>query len=565
MRSDTIARRPHRGDTRAAALLALLLVAFAVPSGLVAQGVRGVVVDEETTAPLPGVLVSVLDGAGSVVGQLLTDNAGRFTIATRARGSFRARAERIGLRTVTTEPFRLTSSDFAQIRIALGAEAVEVEGFVVDARVRQCRIDPTQAVRIQRWWDEVRKALTVSALVQREALARFRVQQFERDMSADLRSVASEETRLRIGFSSRPFVSAEPTFLSEGGFVQGEEGSREYYAPDAEVLISDIFLSEHCFSIVADDDRPGLVGLAFEPTRVRRVPDILGTLWVDTASAELRSLEYRYANLDWLPANEAGGEVGFRYLPSGAWVVSDWFIRMPRVGVRREARPGGTADATVVIGYHDTGGRVRQLSTRRTAADGRLGSGRLTGIVVDSIRGGPLVGARVQVMGTRFFATTDAAGRFAIEGVPAGAQDVVFFHPDLTRWGLGSTYRSVTLEDSRTVDLRLAVPAFRRAAISLCGASGREASAVLTGRVVDGEGEAIANVRLGFSWTVTGGAAPGTGEARTGSDGRFAFCYAPAESLVSVAGEADGYRVRTFTLVPPTHEISYREIRAERR
>jgi outer membrane receptor for ferrienterochelin and colicins len=54
-------------------------------------------------------------------------------------------------------------------------------------------------------------------------------------------------------------------------------------------------------------------------------------------------------------------------------------------------------------------------------AQGR--TGRLSGIVRDSART-PVAGAQVQVVGTRFGALTDDAGRFRIVGVPSGAYTV---------------------------------------------------------------------------------------------------------------------------------------------
>ena len=48
-------------------------------------------------------------------------------------------------------------------------------------------------------------------------------------------------------------------------------------------------------------------------------------------------------------------------------------------------------------------------------------SGRITGTVV-STEGTPLYGAQILVVGTRIGTLSDAAGRFVVTGVPAGAQ-----------------------------------------------------------------------------------------------------------------------------------------------
>ena len=541
---------------------AMSATGFVLPSPVAAQGVSGVVVDASSSAPLPGVLVSVLNAAGDRVGAVLTDASGRFTVVVSISGEYSARAERIGLATSNTDAFDVASEGLHTLRIEMADRAVEIAGIVVDSRVQACRIDPAEAIQIQRWWGEVRKALDVSAVVQRDRLVRFRIQRYEREWSADLRSLAAERTDLQVGFSSRPFVSAATESLSQDGFVQGVDGARQYFAPDADVLLSDAFLAQHCFSVVADGADADRLGLRFEPIRSRKVPDILGTLWVDTTTAELTHLDYRYANLDWLPQNEAGGRVEFRYLPSGTWIVADWFIRMPQVGVRGGDRAGNTE----VVGYVDVGGRVRQLATAVGAGDGATGSAQLVGAVFDSIRGAPLAGARVALLGSRFSAQTDAAGRFEITGLPAAEHRVAFFHADLTQWGVASFVRTVDLSEDARREIQLAVPRFRTLAEIMCTGGG-DVGAILTGYVMDDGGAGLENVTVEVAWEIpgAGGAARTfTAEARTGSGGRYRICEVPAEARMELTVVTEQGRGRVTSVVLPTAEITYRELRARR-
>ena len=55
-----------------------------------------------------------------------------------------------------------------------------------------------------------------------------------------------------------------------------------------------------------------------------------------------------------------------------------------------------------------------------TAAGAQTTTGRVTGTVVDSASGRPLAAVQVMVVGTRFGASTNDAGQYAIAGVPAG-------------------------------------------------------------------------------------------------------------------------------------------------
>jgi carboxypeptidase family protein len=560
---DRIAPVPSAGMTPRSLFALLSCVALTWPIGAAAQGVTGVVSDERSSAPLPGVLVAVMDQEGARIGAVLTDASGRFTVDVPVGGPFTARAERIGLQSVTSESFDVRSGAVHFLLLSMSDQAIEIEGVVVDSRVRQCRVDPFEALRIQRWWDELRKALEVSSVVQRDQLVRFRIQRYEREWSLNLRSVAAERTELQIGFSARPFASPPADFLAEGGFVQGPLREETYYAPDADVLLSDVFLSQHCFATVTHDDQDDWIGIHFEPTRTRKIPDVIGTLWVDTMTAELQMLEYKYANLDWLPPNESGGEVRFQYLPSGAWVVSDWYIRMPQLGVRYGDGPGDRAE---VVGYFDMGGRVRQLATPAGSRADATGSARIRGSVYDSIRGAPLAGARVTVLGTRFATDTDVEGRFDLTGLPAGKHQVTFFHSDLTRWGVSSPFVEVEVRDGGAKDVVLAVPRFRSAATAMCPGN-EDVQAVLTGHVVDEDGIGVESATVLVEWELSGGvdrARTFNAEVRTGSRGRYLVCRLPGEAPTKLTVVTESGRGRTVRLVLPGGAITYRELRAGR-
>ena len=56
--------------------------------------------------------------------------------------------------------------------------------------------------------------------------------------------------------------------LLESGFIRRvDDGGFDYFGPDASVLLSDAFLDTHCFRLVAREDLPEAVGLAFDPVR----------------------------------------------------------------------------------------------------------------------------------------------------------------------------------------------------------------------------------------------------------------------------------------------------------
>ena len=534
-----------------------------------AQSIEGLALDAETEAPLTGVLVSLLEEDGGRVRAVLSDEGGRFRIQVNRFGRYRLRAERIGLATTTSDALMVFSTDPVEQQLRMDARAVRIAGLVVDSRVKQCRLDAERAIQIQRWWQDVRTALDVSSVISGQGLAQFNVERFEREWDEGLERIVRSNGRQETRVSERPFVSADAAFLSNGGFVQGDlfAGQREYFAPDADVLLSDVFLGDHCFSISEhEDDR--WVGLSFEPNRVGNTPDIEGTLWIDTVSAELQSLDFRYASMEGVPDNESGGYVGFEYLPSGAWIVREWYIRMPRLGLRPRTRD----NRFELLGYVDVGGRVDLLETVSIDHDRLSEVGTLRGSVYDSIRGQGLADATVAIIGTRLQALTDAHGEFVLTDVPVGSHRVTFAHDDPIAWGLGSPFITVDVEAGSTSNLYLSLPSFRQAARVVCTGSGAEPETVLLGHLVDAEGVGLQNVRVVLEWLEIRGEEDEfdmAHEVRTGADGRFVVCTVPADAPVTVSVHLEEIAVPglvttrpafEFEVIAPAGDIVYRRM-----
>ena len=543
---------------RVAVALWIALALAGRPGAVSGQTVTGAVLDAATSGPLAGVLVSLLDLRGERIRATLTDEAGRFFFDLDGFGRYSLRAERIGLQTTTSDSFDLISSEPHFERILMGDRAVEIAGLTVDSRVKQCRLDRDEAVQIQRWWQEVRTALDVSSVVQSTGMAQFEVDRFQREWDANLEQILATDSRAEVSISNRPFASAEARFLSEGGFVQGElAGQREYYAPDADVLLSTTFLTEHCFSIEESDFDPKLVGLAFEPVEERDVPDIEGVIWVDSTTAELKTLDFRYTSLGDVPRNEAGGSVWFEYLPSGAWIVRSWYIRMPKFGQR--LRRGRTS--LVLLGYVDVGGQVTPIETTSDAGPTALGAVR--GVVWDSIRARGLADATVSVFGTSIRTRTDDFGRFYLPDVPAGPRRLTFVHDDTEAWGLGGTLVPVEVAEGGEVDARLAIPPFRSVARIVCLGSGGGAESVLIGELVDARGSPLGNVPVSFHWRAEepdGRSRDRQTAARTGADGRFVVCTLPAGASVTVQAVVGARDVELFRVPMPPGEVVFRRV-----
>ncbi len=88
--------------------------------------------------------------------------------------------------------------------------------------------------------------------------------------------------------------------------------------------------------------------------------DIRGTLWLDARTGELRNVEYEYTGLpDGSRRSPSGGRVEFRRLPSGAWIVSRWYIRTSRIlrGQRADRQR-----QEIIADIREAGGEVSDIT-----------------------------------------------------------------------------------------------------------------------------------------------------------------------------------------------------------
>lgn len=563
-------RRRVRGCTLGEEVVLLLMLALAAASSIAAaqEPVVGVVTDLETSAPLSGVYVTLeRQGGGQLVSAALTDQSGRFILSAELGAIHRVKAERVGLGTQFTEWFTVQAG--APIRrITMSESAVQLEGFTVRGEVRICRLDLQEATVVQRWWDEVRKALQNTAFSQANDLTGLRFRRYERAWSSNLRALRYERDLLDDSAATRPFLSQDAKKLSEDGFVQGWEGQRLFLAPDAAVLFSETFLRDHCLRVAdAEDDelvgnppRAGELRLEVAPTRDHPA-DIRGVMTVDTLTGELRSFDFAYANLPAdLPRSGAGGHLSFDYLPTGVWIVSDWWIRMPQVEYQG-GEGSRLAAVPVVRGYVDEGGHVVDSDGELLQLDRRRG-GTLRGVVYDSLRGRPLAGARVSVVGSRLATRTDSAGRFEITTAPSGRHGLTFHDVSLSRMGLPSPVFVMDVAEGGIDSVTLATPGFAATGALLCPDPTRPPSTVVTGRVLNArDGGPIAEAGVRANWVEPDGARSMRSEGTAGADGRYVLCDLPAGTPVTLAIHADSTWRESATVELPAGRVVVEDLR----
>lgn len=507
------------------------------------QTVRGQVLDEETGGPVEGVLALLLDEGGTRVAGYLSNDVGRFLLKAPGPGHYTVRAERIGYETVESDPFELASGQIFGLRLQTRSTAIELEGILVEGE-QQCVVRPGEGLQVARVWDEARKALTVQEWTEGEQFYRYRVVNYLRTLDPHTQRVLDESQRVRDAVAESPVRSLPPETLMRDGFIQpSADGGYVYYAPDATVLLSDIFLDTHCFRLEADAGTPELVGLGFEPVRQRDLPDIRGTLWLSYETSELDYLEYRYTWAPWEEAiNVAGGRVEFERMPNGAWIIRRWRIRMPTMV--RETGPlvQGRTDIRVES-IREVGGEVVRTAYLDSEVISEAARDVLTGQVWDSTRHGPLSGAEVYLSGTDHVAVTDTAGSFVMEDLSEGTFTVSFSHPRLDSLHLTPAGVDVAVTPGEVSEIELAVPSPTSILESTCPETGPDDDpGILVGKVVRGDsGRPVRGATVLLRWSryripdqrrAVIGEEWREVEVTSGAGGRFSVCELPVDHLI---------------------------------
>lgn len=506
---------------------------------LAGQAVRGQLVDRSNGFPIGGAFVVLLDQQGTEVARVLTGDAGSFLIRAPGPGTYRLQSKRIGFRMQESLPIVLAEGQTVSYRLEVEAVPARLPPVVVEGRP-QCGSRGDEGSAVAQLWEEAREALAAVRWTEGQRVYDYTLELFERDLAPAGQRVEKERTWARSGSAEVPFRSLPAESLAAYGYVVGNDREgRTYYAPDAGVLLSDVFLEDHCFTArQGSGELAGLVGLAFVPAPRRRLPDVRGVLWLDRETAELRFLEYRYANLPaFLPEGALGGRVEFLRLENGAWIVLDWSIRMPLMGLVVDRSSGRPRDPTV-LGFRERGGKVTAIRTSSGALVYSAGVAILGGTVVDSTRqGARLARAAVEVAGTPYRAVSDADGRFQISAPLEGTYAAIFRHPRLDSLGITPDPQPVALARGRRASVVLAIPPEPRIVERLCPGGMARGERVLTGVVRDATGRPVAGAEVLASWQAIGGApgAPVVTElhaaAAADSAGRYVLCGMPPARL----------------------------------
>jgi len=517
------------------AVLSMLLLT----SSVAAQSIRGVVTERDTRRPLPGVVVLLLSG-DSAVARSLSNTLGAYSVPAPGPGQYRLRTLRIGYRPVTSSVFEVGTQSLERnievVSVPIALDTVRVAGR------NECRVRPDSAAATFAVWEQVRTALTATQLTSRAVGWEATIVTYERSLDPTRGRVLQQNANVRTMDNIRPWVARSADSLHAQGYVLTDNDDvTTFYAPDIAVLMSDEFMSDHCWRLSSRSDT-ARVGIDFEPTRDRRnIPDIRGTVWVDRHSAELRRLEFRYANVSKdQQAGPSGGTLDFTRASTGDWIITRWHIRMPVIELRSFHMYGRFENETRIREIRMEGGDLAVL-THGADTVWKRPPLVLAGTVVDSLSDRPVIGASVRLVGTSMGDTTNRSGGFRLEDVLPGLYTLDIATPSLARYGMSHSV-SIMFADSGAT-LRVRVPTGEQLLNGMCRSTNR---GVVIGQLkMVGDTLPVAGAKVFAEWkdiVIQGNSAVTQRryvESSSDSTGRYVICGAPLRTAMTVSATLD--------------------------
>lgn len=307
-------------------IVALLAAIALAPTRADAQTVYGVVVADDTGEPVAGAMVLLADTLGLSRGSALADSLGRFAITARGPGRYTLAAERVGYQSLRPDTVGIPP-DSLRVQLRAGSRRITLPPVTARAARSRCAGQLEQNPQTAVVWGEARKALASAALLEESGAYEYTARVDRREVRLRGGPAMSHHVWVRSSTGS-PFMTLPPEVLVDGGYVQLDADSLILYGVGPAVVLSELFLQSHCFGL--RDGGAERVGLEFVPIRTVGPPDVRGVLWLDRATGELRTLEFTYTGLAFRgPVERLGGELEFRRIPNGTWIVSRWVVRGP--------------------------------------------------------------------------------------------------------------------------------------------------------------------------------------------------------------------------------------------
>ena len=350
------------------ALALLLTVAVSIRG----QTIRGRVFMPDSVTPAAGVVITAIAENGKGAGTALSNSAGDYSMRVVAPGRYQLRALQIGFRPTVIPGIDVVANGVGVQNVVLGRQPVNLTAVLV--RDEGCGISQRDGDTFLQLWEQARAALSATQLSEESGALDVRLVRITGHVDATsyykvssparypiLPHAAIDSANARDVMVDAAIAATSAETLATAGYIRRHDSASVIFdIPSAEALLSDDFAAQHCFGIAnPPGEHPEWIGVRFAPRQKRGdVTDVRGVLWLDRNSAELRRLEFTYANLpktnyevcDDAPEHIAiaerkrmcqsmrdddanrlglGGEADFQRLTTGEWLVTQWTLRKP--------------------------------------------------------------------------------------------------------------------------------------------------------------------------------------------------------------------------------------------
>lgn len=129
------------------------------------------------------------------------------------------------------------------------------------------------------------------------------------------------------------------------------------------------------------------------------------------------------------------------------------------------------------------------------------GKAHIAGVVIDSLHGRYLSGAKVVIAGVDITLESDSVGRFAIDTLPPGTYQIGVLHAVLDTLGTAIATRRFHIGPDSATYLVLAVPSAATIVSSFCGGTADIGTSAVIGHVKDPETlQPVANAEVSVAW-----------------------------------------------------------------
>lgn len=508
--------------------------------------------------PVTGAVILVVDGTGRTVARTASRDLGEYSVNT-APGTYRVQVLQIGWRPTIAGPFTLTAGEIKRANIDATGTRIVLDPIIVTDH-SECRVRPDSAAAAFVLWDEARKALIAASMTTAEPLT-MTLMRTDQELDRAGTHVNWDSTTTLSGSSLRPFVSLPAERLAKDGYMAADqESNKTYWAPDADVLLSESFVSLHCVRLVHPGTEAGdsarFIGVGFSPASKRRgLVDVEGVLWLDRMTGELRTMDYHYVNTSkTIEQANPGGHLEFSRVLSGRWIVEEWSIRVPSTATRMRRGDVPTVPGTQRVdiqteeltGIRITSGKIMEI---RRGSDLLWERGRVNVIVqvMDSTSSAPVKGVLVRTAESRSASATDSAGRVHLDRIAPGPITLRVESPMLESIGRSPMLIPASISTTNDVTIPVRIPSEREAVAARCGLKSLEwGEGMLRGIILGPDSTAKSPVMLSWKTTYT---RLGSGELvvaeekrqlELGPGGTFEVCGIPRDAALTIqrVGEA---------------------------